>query len=189
MTRPFAGLIALVVAASLGAAARASPPTPTALYRALLVAEVPDSQLPTGFSQPSVESRPLAGSATTYHAAGEVSITFNGNDEALFIVFPDRQDAIASYLHVPGSDSQQTGRLPAPGWLPRPSKILNGSLPGKMTNGKASRYGITAVASVDGTVLVVAATVSTSSPVHGDVAGAISLARFAIKHLASIRGN
>jgi hypothetical protein len=189
VTRLLAGLTTVVVAASLGSTASASPLTPTALYRALLVAPVPDSQLPSGFSRPSVGSRSLAGSATRYHASGEVLIAFRGRDQVLFIIFPDRQDAIASYLHVPGSNSQQTGQLAAPGWLPKPSKILNGYILGETTNGKTPRYGITAVGSVDGNVLVVAATVSTSSPLHGDVAGAISLARFAIKHLAAIRGN
>ena len=188
MTRLVAGLIAVLVGVSVGSAAAARPLTPTALYRRLLAVPVPGSLLPTGFSKPHVASRPLAGSATTYHAAGEVSITFHGSDdEVLFVIFPDREDAISSHLHVPEPNGQQTGQLAAPGWLPKPAKILNGYLLGKTTNGKTPRYGITAAASVDGTVLVVAATVSSSSPVHGDVAAAISLARFAIKHLAAIK--
>lgn len=189
MAKVLTGLITIVAAVSVGCAASASPLTPTALYHALLTSPVSDSQLPSGFSQPSVGSRSLAGSAARYHATGEVSIAFHGSDQVLFVIFPDRQDALASYLHVPESNSQHTGQLAAPGWLPKPSKILNGYLLGKTTNGKTPRYGITAVGSVDGNVLVVAATVSTSSPVHGDVAGAIRLARFAIKHLAAIRGN
>jgi hypothetical protein len=56
-----------------------------------------------------------------------------------------------------------------------------------MLSGKSVTIGITDVAFVQGNVLVQAATTSTSSKRHGDVAGALALAQFASKHLRSLQ--
>jgi hypothetical protein len=52
--------------------------------------------------------------------------------------------------------------------------------------GKPVTMGITDIAFVQRNVIVQAATTSTASTTHGDVAGAVALARFAAKHLRSI---
>ena len=184
-------MLALVTAVYSDVAASKSStgrPTAAALYRALLTTSLRDPKLPAGFNSASINSATPSNNAKKHHAIGEVEFEID-NDHAFitYAVFPNRADAVDDYR-----DTRPAGRvisrLAAPGSLPRPAQILNGSVTGKNGLGKTVTQGVTGLEFVDESVVVAVITASSSNTDHGDEPGAIRLARLALDHLRLLRG-
>jgi len=157
--------------------------TPQQLLQALLTEKVAPSALPHGYRSPQVTPYAVTATAKSHHAVGGAEILADGGNEAIiYIVFRTRADAKGDFSHANLAGRSTSA---APKALPKPSIVVNTSATGTV-KGKLVTIGITDVAFVQGNVIVQAATTSTSSTKHGDVAGAVALARFASKHLRSV---
>jgi hypothetical protein len=179
---------ALLVVAAATAAALVTVPfagakTPQAVYKALLNTPVKASQLPHGYKNPQVGDSPLTATAKSHNAVGSVQIFADGGNEAvLYIIFATAADARLDWAnaHYPkGSGSA------APSSIPKPSVLINTSTTGTV-NGKSKTFGLTDVASLRGNVIVQGVTTSGTNAKHGDVAGSVALAQFAIAHLKAL---
>lgn len=181
-----ASLALLACAATGPAAARANRPSPQALYSALLKAPVTESQLPHGYKSPLVGKYPLTATAKSHHAVGGVQIQADsGNVAVIYIVFATSADAKADWANA---NFAGTTTQAAPSSIPKPSIVVNTSATGT-SGGKKITFGLTDIACLYGNVIVQAATSSTASTKHGDLAGALALARFAVKHLERAGGS
>ena len=174
-------LLAVAVAIATVAAATASS-DPAELVRALVKTPIRTASLPAGLDAPKIIRIPLSENSERYHAVGTVDVIFGTGDYASLVydVFPTRADAVADYRASTGHPGDTTAA--APDSFPKPSKIVSGSI---LLNGRTA--GISGVEFVDGSVIVLAATTSTASAHHGDIPGAVALARFGLRHLAAIR--
>jgi hypothetical protein len=189
--------LALVTAISSFAAAStafAGGPTAAAVYRALLTTPIPAAQMPEDFNSASVASTALSNNAKRHHAIGEVEFDIDDDvrltrDNAFitYAVFPSRADAVNDYQQTQPA-GKVTSRLAAPGGLPRPAQLLNGSVSGINGQWKTVMNGVTGLEFVDENVVIAVITVSTSNSKRGDVPGAISLARLALAHLRTLGG-
>lgn len=197
MTRPASGAttwrwrapilvasIALIAGLAGGpAGARATKISPQALYNALLT--TPVAKLPHGYESPIVGKHAMSARAKAHHAIGAVEIEADGGNVAVFyIVFRTTADAKADFSHA---SLAGTATAKAPSSIPRPSVVVNTSATGT-SGGKNVTFGLTDIACVYGNVIIEAATSSTTSAKHGDVAGAVALELFAIKHLKRLSG-
>jgi len=172
------GAVALV-AAPLAGAAR----SPLALVKALATAGVTASQLPHGYRSPDVERYPITAGDKKHHAVGGVSISTNGGaGVVIYIVFSTPSAAQADFAH--GNFGSATPKQ-APNTVPKPNVEIDTSTSGTV-GGRKVTFGITDIAFVHQNVLVQAATSSGTSTKHGDVAGAVGLAGFALAHLKSV---
>jgi hypothetical protein len=181
-----AALVTGLMVALLAAQAAQSRParTPQQLLSALLAAKIGGSALPHGYKSPQVARYTVTSTAKGHHAVGGAEITADGGNEAIiYIVFRTNADAKADFSHANLAGKTTAS---APSSVPKPSVVVNTSASGTVS-GKNVTIGITDVAFVQGNVLVQAATTSASSKKHGDVAGAIALAKFASKHLQSVQ--
>jgi len=174
----------LAIAMLAAQAAQARPDrTPEQVLGALLAARIGAAALPHGYRSPQVAAYTVTAAAKGHHAVGGAQITADGGNEAIiYIVFKTKADAKADFSHANLAGKATSS---APGSVPKPSIVVNTSASGTV-GGKNVMIGITDVAFVQGNVLVQAATTSTSSKKHGDVAGAFALAQFASKHLKSV---
>ncbi len=176
--------VLLVVASAFAGAAPGSASagrTPASLFHALLTDSI-TLTLPKGLPKPTRKAFPLADHLKRHHAVGSVAVVFaNGeNEEIVYEVFPTHQDAVADYE---GSENvSSVTHTAAPGSLPTPSQITNGSI---VMNG--SKTGISDVEFVSDQVIILAVATSTKSTVHGDIPAAITLAQFALRHLTAVR--
>jgi hypothetical protein len=175
-------LLLAITAAVVCVPAASASSDPAALFKALLSTPIRAASLPAGFDAPKIIRIPPSDNSKRHHAVGTVDVIFGTGDYATLVydVFPTRADAVADYRASKGHPGDTTAA--APSSFPRPSKIVSGSI---LLNGRTS--GISGVEFVDGNVIVLAATTSPASAHHGDVPGAIALARFALKHLAALR--
>jgi len=140
------------------------------------------ASLPSGFDAPKLINIPPSDNSKQHHAVGTIDVIFGTGDYASLVydVFPTRADAVADYRASKGHPGDTTGA--APDSFPKPSKIVSGSI---VLHGRTA--GISGVEFVDGNVIVLAATTSPVSAHHGDIPGALALARFGLRHLAAIR--
>lgn len=174
--------MSFLVAALVAPAAQAR--SPQQVLNALLAAKVGAGALPHGYRSPHVSVYTVTATAEKHHALGGAEITADGGNEAIiYIVFETKADAVADFQHA-NLAGKRTSK--APSSIPKPAVVVSTSVSGT-ANGKKVTLGITDIAFVQGNVLVQAATTSTSSKTHGDVAGAIALAHFASTHLTSIQ--
>jgi hypothetical protein len=184
LRRQAALAIGLVVAMLTAPVAESRPDqTPQQVLHALLTARVGAKALPHGYRSPHVTPYTVTATAKGHRAVGGAEILADGGNEAvIYIVFATPADAKADFAHA-----NLAGKATAAGpkTIPKPSIVVNTSAAGTV-NGKHVVIGITDVAFVQGNVLVQAATTSPSSRKHGDVAGAVALARFASQHLRSV---
>jgi hypothetical protein len=170
--------ITLAVVGPAGAARK-----PQALYKALLTTKVTASQLPHGYKQPVVGVYLVTAAAKTHHAVGGVRIFADGGNEGIiYIVFASAADARADWSNA---NFKSVATAAAPKSIPKPSIVVNTSTSGTV-NGKTLKIGISDIAALRGNVIVQALTTSRSSATHGDVAGAVALAQFALQHLAAV---
>jgi hypothetical protein len=176
--------LGLMVAMLAAQAAQSRPErAPQRVLGALPAAKVGASALPHGYRSPQVAAYTVTAAAKAHHAVGGAQIVADGGNEAIiYIVFRTKADAKADFAHANLAGKATSS---APGSVPKPSIVVNTSATGTL-GGKNVTIGITDVAFVQGNVLVQAATTSTSSKEHGDVAGAFALAQFASKHLKSV---
>jgi hypothetical protein len=184
--RRYLGLLVVLASAVFVAIGSAGRLTPSALYRALLAAPVPASSLPSGFAPPAgAEKTAASPDSEAHHAVGVVKIFLNGGADngvvyfagAYYVVFPNRQDAVAAYRAEPTA-----GREATPKSFPAPARIVNTSFP----NGGARYVG---VEYVDQNVRVFAYVINSGeNPLPRDaVALALSLGEFTLTHLARVR--
>jgi hypothetical protein len=158
--------------------------TPQQVLNALRTTKIGARALPHGYRSPQVSAYAVTAAAKSHHALGGAEIVADGgNEEVIYIVFATKADAKSDFAHANLAGKDTTT---APKTIPRPSVVVNTAATG-MLSGKSVTIGITDVAFVQGNVLVQAATTSTSSKRHGDVAGALALAQFASKHLRSLQ--
>jgi hypothetical protein len=178
--------VAAVAATMLiGAPAAAAAPTPAKLYSALLRATVTTAQLPHGFTGPAVGVYKLEAATKKHHAVGGVEIVADeGSDAVIYIVFASAADARADWAHA---DFSGITTAAAPKSIAKPSIVANASSSAQVS-GKTVTIGLTNVSALRGNVIVEAVTTSTTNKTHGDVAGAVALARFALAHLAAVGG-
>jgi len=171
--------VTVLVAAAPVLSATGRVPSPQALYKALLAAQLPQSELPAGFSSAEAKPKQTAGNPKRHHAVGEVEIDFNGGAGIVYVIFPTRADALANHGDGVRALKTQKGvtkvQSPVPG-LPNPSVILNASLNG---------LGVTQVSFVADSVEINAQTLRPNAK-SGDVKKTLSLARFAIQHLKTV---
>ncbi len=177
--RAVCSLVALSALVLAGAAAAASP-SPQKLYRALLSARVSASELPAGFSSPRTVNNTPGPNPRRHHVVGEVEIDLNGGQSAIvYVVFPTKTDALAAYSDGVRELKTTKGivsvRSPAPG-LQKPSVSVDASAQG---------LGITQVTLVSENVEIATETARHGGN-HGDRAGAVALAKAALRHLAAV---
>jgi hypothetical protein len=156
--------LALAVAPAF-AAAQPAATTPTALYKALLI-PVKGAQLPAGFSSPKTAAITPGGNIKLHHAVGQVNVYLNGGNTngIVYGVYPTHADAIGSHAAaVKGIKAQGVTTRPASGSIPKPSALFRAD-------------GMTQIAFVVGNVEIIALTTRGADD-------ALSLARFALKHL------
>ena len=173
-------LASAAVLASASVAAASSDPS--ALFRALLKTPIRTADLPAGFDAPKIIRIPPSDNSKRHHAVGTVDVIFGTGDYASLVydVFPTHADAVADFRASKGHPDDTA--VAAPGSFPTPSKIVSGSI---VLNGHTA--GISGVEFVDGNVIVLAATTSPAAAHHGDIPGAIALARFGLRRLAAMR--
>jgi hypothetical protein len=100
----------------------------------------------------------------------------------IYLVFKTPAQATADFTHASfGPVSHKA----APGGVPKPNVEVDTSTTGK-SGVSTITLGITDIAFPYKNVLVQAATSSSASTAHGDVAGAVALAQFAVAHLKSV---
>jgi hypothetical protein len=173
----------LVAAVAAAPSAGSASPSPQAVLKALLAAKVKAAQVPHGYAAPAVLRYAVSKTAKSHHAIGGAQISLDGGNEAvIYIVFATPADAKADFDHA-NLAGKSTSK--APSSLPKPSVVVSTSATGTV-NSNTVTIGITDVAFVQGPVVVQAATTSTTSTTHGDIAGALALAKFASKHLKSV---
>jgi hypothetical protein len=175
----------LACAPAVTLAAGAGGPSPKALYNSLLKAPVASSDLPHGYKSPVVGPYAVTSKAKSHHAIGGVQIEAeNGNVAVIYIIFATKAAAKADWAsaNLTGTRTQA-----APSSVPKPSIVVNTSASG-MSGGKKITFGLTDIACLYGNVIVQAATSSLTSTKHGDLAGAVALERFALKHLDAVQG-
>src|SRR5689334_1144839 len=171
----------LLLVAAVAATAAAGGVDPAALARALAKSPINAADLPAGLVTPRVLRIPLSDNSKRHHAAGTIDVVFGEAASIVYDVFPTRADAVADYRAAEGHPGDTTATAPAS--FPKPSKIVSGTI--VLPSGKA---GISGVEFVAGNVVVLVATTSATSTRHGDVPKAIALARYALRHLAAVRG-
>jgi hypothetical protein len=174
--------IAIALATVLAAGASASK-SPADLATALAHAKVTGAQLPDGYKSPVVAAYKITAGDKKHGAVGGASIVAdNGGQVVIYIVFKTSAQAKADFEHGNfGSASHKA----APGSIPKPNVEVNTSTSGTV-GANTVTIGITDVAFPYKNVLVQAATSSQTNTKHGDVAGAVALARFALSHLKSV---
>jgi hypothetical protein len=156
----------------------AAAPTPQALLTKLLSTPMRNAELPLGFTRASVSPLPLTANGRKYGAIGKVGVVLHGpdpDDELVYEVFPDSAHAIADLRHpaVPAG-SHTAGAVTGL----KQSTTIVGSI---TVQNKA--YGVTDAASVTGTVLIQAITLSATSTKHGDTRAAVELLRAGIAYV------
>jgi len=157
--------------------------TPQQVLKALVAAKVGASALPHGYRSPRVTPYAVTATAKKHHAVGGAEILADGGNEGIiYIVFKTVADAKADFARANLAGKSTSA---APKTIPKPSIVVNTSASGTV-KGKPVTVGITDIAFVERNVIVQAATTSSASTKHGDVAGAVALAQFAAKHLRSI---
>jgi hypothetical protein len=177
----FASVLLGCWAAGSGSAASSQPPR--ALVQALLKAQVSSSELPRGYRSPVVSRYRLTAKAKSHQAVGGVQIKLQGGNAAVtYLVFASKAGAKADWASAK-LKGISTGAGPAS--LPQPSLVISTSASGR-SGGRKITVGLTDVAYVFGNVIVQAVTSSTATTKHGDVAGAVALARFAFGHLVDV---
>jgi hypothetical protein len=161
--------------------------SPKAFYNALLKTPTP-ALLPDGYQTTRIASVPASPTAKRHHVVGEVAVlsTKRGTAGAriLYIVFPTRAAALADWKDR--ARWLPSNRLPPPAFLPKPSVMFSAQARVKNSAGKLLLYGTTTLAYVTGNVVVEVDTSSATSTVRGDILGAIALAQFARRHLATV---
>jgi hypothetical protein len=174
--------VASVVVTLAPAAGSRAATDPAALVRALVTTPIRTASLPAGLETPRILRIPPSDNSKQHHAVGTVDVIFGSGEYASLVydIFPTRADAVADYRASRGHPGDTTAA--APDSFPKPSKIVSGSI---VLNGRAA--GISAVEFVDGNVIVLAAATSTISTHHGDIPGAVALARFGVRHLGAVR--
>jgi hypothetical protein len=176
--------ILLVVASALAAVATASAQTPQALIAALEKAKVSSSDLPHGYSSPLVGAYNVSAEAKKHGAVGGVQIFMDGGNEGIiYLVFKTPALAKADWRNANFNGAKTSA---APSSIPKPNVVVDTSSTGT-ANGKKVTFGLTEVAALSGNVIVQAITASTASKTHGDKAGAVLLAQYALKHLSAAR--
>jgi hypothetical protein len=180
-------LLALGATAVFAPTGLAGQLTPTALYRALLATPIPGSSLPAGFSPPAGALKaPSLPNSKLHHAVGVVRVFLNGSADggvgygagAYYVVFPNRQDAVAAFRAEPTA-----GQAGTPTSFPTPARILKTSWPNGGTKYIAVEY-------VDRNVRVFAYVLASgANPLPRDAqARVLSLGTFTLKHLERVRG-
>jgi hypothetical protein len=177
--RAVSSFVALSALALAGTAAAASP-SPEKVYRALLTARVLAPELPVGFKSPRIAKNAPGPIPKRHHVVGEVEIDLNGGQSAIvYVVFPTKADALAAYndgvRELKTTQGVVAVRSPVPG-LPKPSVSVDASAQG---------LGITQVTLVSGNIEIATETARHGGK-HGDRAGALALAKAALRHLASV---
>jgi hypothetical protein len=150
--------------------------TPADLLTKLLKTPIKASELPAGMSKPRLARQPIGANGKKYHAVGEVAVLVKGPDsEDAFAweAFKTHANAIGDLDHPALSGGMKVLDT-VPGY--KDSLLLTATLNGQKLYDAAT---------VDGTVLVQAVTVSP----RGNKAGAIALLRAAVKHLQRVRGS
>jgi hypothetical protein len=174
--------VAAAVTASLAATAAAAK-SPAALATALAHTKVTAAQLPHGYKSPVVAAYKISAGDKTHGAVGGASIVADhGAQVVIYIVFETAAQAKADFEH---GNFGAASHKPAPGSIPKPNVEVSASTSGKV-GANTVTIGITEIAFPYGNVLVQAATSSQTSTKHGDVAGAVALAQFALSHLKSV---
>jgi hypothetical protein len=171
------GVALVAIAPVLSATAALSP---KALYKALLTAHLPESELPPGFSSPRTKAKPPGPNTRRYHVVGEVEIDLNsGRARIVYVIFPTRADAVGKY--TAGLRGLRTTQgvtkvhSPAPGFR-QPSVIITGS---------ANGVGVTQVSFLAKSVEINAQTLRPNAE-SGDVKKTLTLAHFALQHLKTV---
>jgi hypothetical protein len=176
--------ILLVFAAALVGAAVAGARTPPALITALEKAKVSSSDLPHGYSSPLVGAYEVSAEAKQHGAVGGVQIFMDGGSEGIiYLVFKTSALAKADWKNANFNGAKTSA---APSSIPKPNIVVDTSGTGT-ANGKKITFGLTEVATLSGDVIVQAITASTASKTHGDRAGAVALAQYALNHLKAAR--
>lgn len=179
-------LLALAVGLVAGGAAAADRAlSPRALLNRLLTTPIKPGQLPSGHYSAKVGVSKPSDKAKKHHVVGEVQIEIDSDAAIFYIVFPTRADALADWYDADLKDVKS--RLPAPRNLPKPSGIFNTSITGNNAFGKKVTNGVTILGFVSQNVVASATTISTETTESGDIPGAITLARFALRHLSAAR--
>jgi len=174
--------IAIAAAAALAAGAGAAN-SPSALASALTHTKVTAAQLPHGYKSPVVGAYKLTAGDKSHGAVGGATIVAdNGGQVVIYIVFKTSAQARADFEH---GNFGKASRTSAPSSLPKPNVEVNTSTSGTV-GANTVTIGITDIAFPYKNVLVQAATSSQSSTKHGDIAGAVALATFALAHLKSV---
>jgi len=177
-------LLVAVTAVVLVGGAYASP---RGLYSALLSAPYRNSELPHGFRSAKIGAATPSADAKRHHAVGEVEVAVQGpdpNDGIFYGVFPTQADAKAVVYSRPNQNFHRLG--PVPGYR-QPSAWFTGSVTGKTSSGQRVTHGVTAMAVVQGSVLVGVITDSATVTLGGDVPAARSLLASALRHLARVQ--
>jgi hypothetical protein len=177
-------LLAACAAALVAIASASAAKSPAALIAALEKAKVTNAQLPKGYKSPVVGPYKVTAAIKKHGAVGGVQIFADGGNEAIiYIVFKNAAAAKLDWTHA-NFHGQKTES--APSSIPKPNVVVNLTAT-PTVNGKTVKFGLTEVATLSGNVIVQSITSSEKTPTHGDKAGAVALAVFALKHLAAAR--
>jgi hypothetical protein len=175
-------LITAAVAAALAATAGAAV-SPTALAAALARAKVSAAQLPHGYKLPVVSTYKLTAGDKKHGAVGGTTIVLDhGAEVVIYIVFKTQAEAQADFAHAKYGT---TSHRPAPATVPKPNVEIDTSTSGKVGLNNVT-IGLTDIAFPYKNVLIQAGTSSETSRKHGDVAGAVALAHFAVQHVDAV---
>ena len=180
-------IIAIGACTAGGATGARETISPRVLLNRLLTTAIKSRELPSGYYSAKVGVTTPSAQAKKHHVVGDVEIDFDSGDASvIYVVLPTRKDALGDWYD---SDifKKAKSRLPAPPNLPKPSGIFNTSVSGKNAFGKKVTNGVTIVGFVSQNVIVSAVTISTDNTESGDVPSAITLARFALRHLSALR--
>jgi hypothetical protein len=164
---------------------------PGDLHRALLTTPIAAANLPSGFTSARVVSSSPEEKAKKHHALGQILIftrTRWAAGEIGYVVFPTRRDALATALPYPALSKEVIRRRATPSSFPRPGQITVKATREHVL-GKIVKVRSTEVEFVDGDVAVAAVITSTSNAEGEQVAAAIHLAQFALRHLRTVRGS
>jgi hypothetical protein len=175
-------LIATLAAAALAATASAAK-SPVALAAALANTKVSAAQLPHGYKLPVVGKYKLTAGDKKHGAVGGTIIALDhGGEVVIYIVFKTTAQAQADFAHA---NYGTTTHKPAPSSVPKPNVEISTSTSGKVGLNNVT-IGLTDIAFPYKNVLIQAGTSSQTNPHHGDVAGAVALAHFAVQHLNAV---
>ena len=185
MSRRLPGCVAVLAASVLGIAplttATAAAPSPKALYDALLSTPVSATKLPAGFRFPSVGPGQPGTTATKHHVVGQVMVVLNNGDDGLivFAVYPTRAEALGNQRDAVALLQRSKGmtiRRDVAG-VPVPSVLFSSLLNGLR---------FTQLSLAVGNVEVNAVFPSEGTKSAGEKT-ALTLARFALTHLAAVK--